>query len=290
MLGLSWIEIGWRGLKAAAVVLTIAWALLALAVRVGPDEAIHKLSEWARKFGIKDPPEAWLKTLATSRRLRRGASAVVAALIFIVGVFIGNWLQPSATSPPLPSSPSGQASQPGPSPRLRTDLTRLLGELPVLSDLIERGLPLSTDLANLLKRQPRQVTLTLSVADAKSEIHSLQDKFISQRAEFYAFLTGHAYDRSELEKLVSWTNIQASNPRRPGEEYGVIVVDLGNYRNELDRLPPNPSAADLLRNGNLWGLYVSLLEDQKRLYYWITDTRQRINNKRSELALLWQIC
>lgn len=71
--------------------------------------------------------------------------------------------------------------------------------------------------------------------------------------------------------------------RRRGEEFGVIVVDLGNYVDRLSYLPGIPTAESILQDQRLWDLYVSLSEDQKRFFYWITDTKTRINTSRIAL-------
>jgi len=208
-----------------------------------------------------------------------------ATVLLLCGIGIWQFLHlnevPRDTGNPAVPTTNGN---PSPTiPRIRADVVRLLGELPTLSALMERGLPLNKDLADLLTQQPRLITLSLSVGDAISQVRALQDKFAALRADFYAFLSDHAYDRAELEKLVDWTNNQANNPRRRGEEFGVIVVDLGNYANELTRLPGNLSTSNLLQTQVVWVFYVSLNEDQKRFYYWIMDTKMRINSKRAEL-------
>jgi len=173
--------------------------------------------------------------------------------------------------------PSGHAA--GGQPRVKTDVTRLLGALPVLSDFTRRGLPLNKDLAELLQQQPRLITSSLSINDAISRARDLQYRFENERTKFYGFLADHAYDREEINSIIDWNGQQ----RRRGEEYGVIVVDLGNYTNELARDAGNKNPASLLQNQAIWDFYFSLKEDQLRFFYWLTDTNTRINNKRAEL-------
>lgn len=77
------------------------------------------------------------------------------------------------------------------------------------------------------------------------------------------FLVATATIETNCNKLIDWDKMQ----RRRGEEFGVIVVDLGNYVDRLSYLPGIPTAESILQDQRLWDLYVSLSEDQKRFFY-----------------------
>ncbi len=195
-------------------------------------------------------------------------------LLFIVGLTIGSAISVSGVLLVKTTVPSKQQAV----PLIRTDIERLLGELPTLSALMERGLPLNKELAELLQQQPRLITSKLSVNDAIEQVRNLQHRFEAQRADFDAFLNDNAYDRDEINIIIDWLGQQ----RKRGDEYGVIIVDLGNYANELARFS-NATPSSLLQNQAIWEFYFSLREDQQRFFYWITDTKTRITNKRATL-------
>lgn len=110
-----------------------------------------------------------------------GLSLGVAASLWTISL-----LPPEGVTPPL----------------VKADILRLLGELPALDEFMDQGQPLNRELAELLQRQPRLITLSLPVVDTKSQASALQQKFSALRKDFYDFLGSHSYDRDELYKLI----------------------------------------------------------------------------------------
>ena len=249
----------------------IAGALM-FVIRTDPEDIERNVSGWRlRAYRLRNwiAKQRWFRPLAI-------------ILVSLGGLVAGILLAPLVSIYATDNSPGNAGkifNSAPPTPIIKSDVIRLLNTLPSLSALMERGVPLNKELAELLQRQPHLITISLSVADAKSQARALQEKFAVLRADFYAFYTNNSYDRDEITKIIAW----GEQPRRRGEEYGVIVVDLGNYATELDRLPANATASDLFRTQNVWDFYVSLSEDQKRFSYWLTDTKARINTRRTEL-------
>src|SRR6266446_1700596 len=87
---LSWVWFGFTSLM----------TLLMWAAQVNPDQAVFNLYHWARKCGIKDPPQ-WLRDRATDRKVRVGAYIALLVLAFFGGILFDNWLRPlTAEFPP----------------------------------------------------------------------------------------------------------------------------------------------------------------------------------------------
>jgi hypothetical protein len=187
------------------------------------------------------------------------------------GLAVALWLTPA---PALVVGSSSSAL-----PMVKSEVVRLLDELPTLRGFMDRSDPLNRKLAAFLDEQSHLITLTLSPPDAAAKADAIQQEFQTLRDEFYHFLGDHGFDHDELYKLIDWNEMN----RRRGEELGVIVVDLGNYANRLRMHSADQTPGSILQDRNLWDLYAGLREDQMRFLHWMDDTKSRINQRRDQL-------
>jgi hypothetical protein len=208
-----------------------AWGTLMFLARNDP-EAIEKNLEGWRLTAVR--VQAWLASK------KWGKPTGLIALV-LGGIIAGVLLAPFLGQARAPFE-AGALQSP---PMVKSEVIRLLDELPTLTNFMDRSDPLNHRLAAFLSEQSQLITLKLSPADAAQKANALQQEFQSLRNEFYHFLGDRGYDHDELYKLIDWTEMN----RRRGEEFGVIVVDLGNYTNRLGMYTGVTTPEKVIRGG-----------------------------------------
>ncbi len=172
--------------------------------------------------------------------------------------------------------PDGRAS--GDHPRVKTDVTRLLGELPALSDLLGRSSPLNIELSSFLRKQPLLIAATPpNLVEAETRATELENKFNALRNDYLTFFEKHGYDRNEPTSAVNWEDTYRQ------EQIGNIIVALGNYASELGRLPSSFTTSDVLRATDFLERYSNLRADSFSFGEWCAQANLHLNQKRAEL-------
>lgn len=165
-----------------------------------------------------------------------------------------------------------------PPPLVKSDITRLLAELPTLSDLVQRGPPLNAELFFLLNNQRQQISATPpNLVEAEVQATALQNEFNALRSDFLAFFREHEYDREELTTIVNWED------EHRNEKLGSITIDFTRYISQLKRLPNNATTAEIVGSGDFLEFYSALHSDLLSFSDWCAQADARLNKKRAEL-------
>lgn len=158
----------------------------------------------------------------------------------------------------------------------QADGERISSELYLLSKILDEAQPLAETLGTFLQRHPQQLTVTMSVVDARAEAIEMRAQYSAVIKELNEFLEASAYDRKVLVPIVA--------PFKSGDDpLNRINGLLQQYLETLNSISPAATNAEIFSNPALWGIRSQLQSRLRASPNWIAQARTAISAKRAEL-------